>query len=253
VRLEAVTTDEATTARVVAAAGDSFEYLLRIFGALCPLEEGTLKPLATSLNPEAGAHPVPTDLREIEAAVHAGEKCLQKIPYFEARYGERGRRFTSSDSAWLVTLSDLEDAQAIEQVFWLGRVLTARGMPRLTLQVHLELLFEELVNAIPARRERFETLQRAAGALHEARRRRIDDAIFDSLSAEFEARVGPGATLHGAGALLVAAVADEADGVPNAVASLEDWMTDATRFAPPWIEAVRATLTNGRDEVHRGR
>ena len=164
-RLEAVTTDEATTARVVAAAGDSFEYLLRIFGALCPLEEGTLKPLATSLNPEAGAHPVPTDLREIEAAVHAGEKCLQKIPYFEARYGERGRRFTSSDSAWLVTLSDLDDAQAIEQVFWLGRVLAARGMPRLTLQIHLELLFEELVNAVPARRERYATLQRAAGAL----------------------------------------------------------------------------------------
>jgi heme oxygenase len=252
-RLEAVTTDEATTARVVAAARESFEYLLRIFAALYPLGEGTLKPLATSLNPEAGAHPIPTDAREIEAAIRAGEKCLQKIPYFEARYGDRGRRFTSSDSAWLVTLSALEDAQATEQVFWLGRVLAARGMPRLTLQVHLELLFEELVNAVPARRERYETLQRAAGELHKARRRRIDDALFESLSTEFEVRVGPDATLRGAGALLVAAVADEADGVPNAVASLEDWMTDAARFALPWIEAVRATLAKGRDEVHRGR
>jgi len=70
---------------------------------------------------------------------------------------------------------------------------------------------------------------------------------------EFETRVGPGATLRGAGALLVAAVADEADGVPNAVASLEDWMTDAARFALHWIEAVLATLAKSRDEAHRGR
>jgi len=181
-RLEAVTIDEATRARVIAAACDGYEYHLRIFAALYPLGEGTLKPLATSLNPEAGAHPIPTDQREIEAAVRAGEKCLRQIPYFEARYGERGRRFTSSDSAWLVTLSDLDDEQAIEQVLWLGRVLAARGMPRLTLQIHLELLFEELANAVPARRERYETLQRAARALHEARCWQIDDALFDSLS-----------------------------------------------------------------------
>jgi heme oxygenase len=251
-RMDALPLDEAAQERVVAAAQECFEYLLRIFHALHPANPKTLVPQATSLNPEAGSHAIPTDPREIDAAVRAGEKCLARIPYFAARYGERGRRFTSSDSAWLATLSELDEPRAIAQVFWLGRVLAARGMPRLTLEIHLELLFRELVGAVPEKRHHYDKLLHAARALRAARCRVIDDARFESLAGEFETTVGAAAALRGIGMLLVAAVSDAADGVPNAVESLAGWLTEPTRFPPRWIEAVRSTLDRVRGEVNRG-
>jgi heme oxygenase len=250
-RMDAVPLDEAAQRRVVSAANDCFEYLLRIFRALYPMDPETLVPQATSLNPEAGSHRVPTDPREIDAAMRAGAKSLGRIPYLEARYGERGRRFTSSDSAWLVTLSELDEPRAISQVFWLGRVLAARGMPRLILEVHLELLFEELADAVPEKRHQYEQLLRAARALRDARCRLIDEERFDARSIEFEARVGA-VSLRGIGKLLVAAVTDAADGVPSALESLEGWLTDPTRFPPQWIAAVRSTLDDVRREVNGG-
>jgi heme oxygenase len=248
-RMDAALLDGAAQRRVVSAASDAFEYLLRIFRALYPIESERLVPQATSLNPEAGSHPIPADPREIDAAIRAGEKCRERLPYFEARYGERGRRFTASDSAWLVTLSRFDEPKAMAQVFWLGRVLAARGMPRFTLELHLELLFEELAGVLPEKRPQYETLLRAAHALRDARCRVIDDARFDSLATEFETRVGGAAPLRGIGKLLVAAIADAADGVPNAVESLEGWLTDPNRFSTRWIETVRSTLDEIRNEV----
>ncbi len=76
---------------------------------------------AGMLNPEAGDHAVPGDAMEIEAAVAAARRCREEFPYFDERYQERGRSFAKSDVAWLVTLTELPEAQLISQVEWLGK------------------------------------------------------------------------------------------------------------------------------------
>jgi hypothetical protein len=43
-----------------------------------------------------------------------------------------------------------------------------------------------------------------------------------------------------------AAVADERAGVPNAVASLEEWACDPARFPDAWVREVRRTLAEAR-------
>lgn len=203
--------------------------------------------VASSLNPEAGSHPIPSDPREIEAAIRAGQECLKHVPYFEARYGERGRRFASSDGAWLVTLSELEQAQTHEQVLWLGRVLASRGMPRLTLEVHLRMLFEELCRAVPERSSQYARLNVASRELGSIRRQHIDEASFQALCDQFEAALAPHSRhLAKIGPLLVSAVADEKAGLKGGVDSLRDWLTDNARFSTEWVAAVQETLTRAR-------
>jgi hypothetical protein len=52
--------------------------------------------------------------------------------------------------------------------------------------------------------------------------------------------------LRAMGGILVAAVADERSGIEHAVPSLTDWVCDAGRFPPEWIEAVEETLAHAR-------
>src|SRR4051812_28593243 len=66
---------------------------------------GGAQPVAAALNPEAGHHAVTTDPRELRAALRAGEQTQRRFGYYEQRYGERGRAFTRSDSAWIVTVT----------------------------------------------------------------------------------------------------------------------------------------------------
>jgi cytochrome c556 len=242
-------TDPEAQRRVVEAAGEAFEGLARVFGALYPIDQESLRTLVTSLNPEAGSHPIPSDPRELQAAVRAGERCWQQFPYFTQRYGHRGEKFASSDSAWLVTLAEYDQARVHQQVAWLGQVLAARGMPRLLLETHLELLCEELTSAVPERQAAYQKLGNAARQLAETRRRHLDEALSRRLAERFDAAVGRewSERLPGTGALLAAAVADERAGVGNAVESLETWLTDAARFPPAWILAVRAVIQEARE------
>jgi hypothetical protein len=120
------------------------------------------------------------------------------------------------------------------------------------LEVHLELLHHELVDAVPEKREVYDKLLRAAETLRDIRREQIGDELFQSLSSEFEAMVGPewSQRLPGSGGLLVAAVADEKSGIKNAVTSLESWMTEQSRFPNEWIAAVRTTIRKARKRSH---
>lgn len=59
---------------------------------------------ARDLNPEAGRHEVTMDGRELEAVRRASDRSWSEFPYYDARFGERGRRFSLSDGAWIVTL-----------------------------------------------------------------------------------------------------------------------------------------------------
>ena len=201
-----------------------------------------------ALNPEAGLHRIPTDPRELRAALRAGERTWRRFPYYERRYGERGRSFTRSDSAWIVTLAEHPATVAEKHLRWLGTLLAARGMPRWLLETHLDALYEELVAEAPEKQAAYERLRHVARVLGEERRRHVDDATTASVSEEFDRRAGPElcAGLPETGALLAAAVADERAGIERAVPSLLEWIADPVRFPPAWIEAVHWAVNEAR-------
>jgi hypothetical protein len=207
---------------------------------------------AALLNPEAGNHTITTDPRELRAALRAGERTRERFRYYQRRYGERGRRFTHSDSAWIVTRAGLDPAVAEGQVRWLGGVLAARGMPRWLLEVHLELLHAELIAAAPEKRAFYDTLLRVAGIFRVERLSHLDEVTTSVLARTFDRRVESAAReLPEAGALVVAAVADERAGQHRAVSSLVQWLADPERFSADWVAAVSETLAAAR-EAARG-
>jgi hypothetical protein len=220
--------------------------------SLFQFDGGGSRPLTervAALNPDAGSHPIPSDPREIRAALLAGAASWERFSYYRLRYGDRGRRFTHSDSAWLVTLTQLDQAEATSQILWLGRVLASRGMPQWLLEQHLLLLCDELSRAVPDRRANYDKLRVAASTLAAVRRRYLRDDDFDAVAAAFAGRVGATAAVPEAGRLLAAAVTDERAGVANAVESLEEWLTAPGRFPAPWAEAVRATIRAARARI----
>lgn len=206
---------------------------------------------ASRLNPDAGSHPVTTDPVELKAVRRASDRSLERFPYFVWRYGERGRRFGTSDGAWLVTLLDDPEEVAMEQVDWLARVLASRGMPTLLLEAHLEILHEELAAAEGAPTRDHDFLLRAARMLRERRDGRIPPARAAALAEDFVRRVPPpfANRARHMGPLLVAAVADEAAGIGRAVESLTQWAADPERFSPEWMGAVRDLLAQAGEAV----
>ena len=233
---------------VVAVARETFAEIQGIVEALHPPDRRPLHQLAAVINSHAGRYPIAGDLREVAAGMRAGHRSWLRFAYYRLRYGERGRRFTWSDSAWLATLPALRKADAWHQVEWIARVLSSRGMPQWMTEDHLMLLHEELCRAVPERASHYGVLADGANILRDARRRQISPAATARLSAEFDAAVGPElrARLPETGALLAAAVADERLGVDTAVGRLEAFLTDAERFPPRWITAVRETLARAR-------
>jgi heme oxygenase len=233
---------------VVSGAREAFAGIAGIVSCLHPLELTSSRDRVRVLNPEAGSHPIPDDPREIQAALRAGEHTWRTFPYYEQRYGARGEQFTRSDSAWLVTLARHEAAVVEQQIRWLAEVLASRGMPSWLLELHLGALCEELAAAVPERAEAYERLRAAAAALRAARERFVDAEALARSIAAFDARVRGewSRRLPRTGGLLAAAVADEKNGIVQAVPSLESWMTDAARFPSDWIDAVRVTLREAR-------
>jgi hypothetical protein len=91
----------------------------------------------------------------------------------------------------------------------------------------------------------------AAAELHTARRQHLTDELIEAMASDFDRAVGAewSTRLPDTGTLLCTAVADEMAGNENAVASLQPWMTDASRFPAEWIVAAEATLARARREV----
>jgi heme oxygenase len=252
-RMNAVSMADGEEETIIAAAQEAFAEIHQLFQALYPFDVGQLTRKVTSLNPEAGAHPVPDDPGEIEAALHAGQRCWLEYPYFAWRFGERGRRYTNSDGAWLVTLAARDQTVINAQVEWLGVVVASRGIPRILLQRHLELLYEELMTRMPAQRGAdYRKLLIAADHLAEQRRAVISDADLDAIRNRFEQAIGPDwrTRLPGIGSLLVSAVTDQRHGILRAVSSLESWLTDPERFPPHWIAAVREGLQQAQERAN---
>ncbi len=241
---------------VLDAALEAYAAVHQIFEALHPFDRSSLRHLVTSINPEAGAHPIPDDPLELDAAIRAGERCLLEYPYFTWRYGERGSRYTSSDSAWLATLTQRDQSIVDAQVQWLAGVLASRGMPSILMQRHLELLYEELVKRAPnASAERYGRLLLAAEALAQQRKGVMADSELDAIHRAFDEAVGPDwrVRLPRMGPVIACAVVDEVRGVAGAIASLETWLTDASRFPAQWIAAVQAAFSAARHAAQHSR
>jgi hypothetical protein len=184
---------------------------------------------------------------EQAAAAAATRRSWKEFPYYPRRYGERGWRFSLSDSGWIETLCTLGQKEAYSQVLWLSGLLTSRGMPSYLMERHLEYLYDELVRPSPGRARRYEVLRVCATALRERRLAQIPEAPFEALSQAFERRVAPyEEAVPNMGRVLVAAVADERAGVAGAVASVEAWACDVAKFDPLWVDSVRQTIAAAR-------
>jgi heme oxygenase len=250
-RLDALDLNADDSAGVESAVLEAYAGIEAVLRALCPFDRDALVLTATSLNAEAGAHPIPQDPRELEAVREAGERTLQDFPYFIWRYGERGRRFTHSDGGWLVTLVKYPQGRIDRQVAWLGQVLATRGMPRILLQRHLERLYEALRSRMPEPQADYDRLLTAADKLAEARRDAISDDDVDRLAAEFDRAIGTDwlSRLPGSGLILISAVADEDAGLRGALESTSAWFTDTERFPPSFVSAVQRLLKEAQQAL----
>jgi len=229
---------------VIEAAREAFGGLDVLYTALYPLEKNEGFFHVTRINPEAGNHPIPGDEREIQAALKASDRGWAEFPYFDQRYGARGKRFSDSDTCWLATLTALGQETLQKQIDWLCRVLATRGMPSIMMEHTLRFLYEELSKAVADKEDIFEKLRSSADILQKARERRIQEKELQLLSVEFEQTVGAemAGRYKNTGKLLAAAVADEKNGIAGAVAALQHWLTDVKRFSSAWIHAVNETI-----------
>lgn len=237
--LETCSADE-----VLAGARSFFEQMREVARPLHPLED-TDYVAALALNDEAGHYLVTSDPREMLAAIDAGVKTWEEFPYYPSRYGARGRKFTRSDSAWLVTLVEMEPDIATRQLRWIAGLLASRGMPTLLLERHLLALHEALVRAVPERAERYERLRELAEALGRRRQMLLDPREFDALAASFE-RETPIANL---GPVIVAAMQDDRLGYAHALDSVYGWLVDEERFDHDLGQAVRRLVVRTREAL----
>ena len=187
------------------------------------------------------------DPAEIAAAQRAAERSFAEFPYYQFRFGERGMRFGASDSAWLATLASTTRARALEQVQWLGIVLSSRGMPQILLERHLSVLHEELGDG------RYVNLANGARELERLRTAVMPDRRLRQLAESFENEVESVAPFPNMGLILVSAVIDEALGIDRAVPAVAGWATDRERFPPAWVKAVTGTIDRARRDRTRER
>jgi hypothetical protein len=216
------------------------EAVNHVVAGLVRREEG-LPADAAVVNADAGGYEITTEATLLRAAVRPAQRSIDAMPYYGARYGARGSRFATTDSAWLVSLASLDEAAAVRQVEWLARVLAGRGMPSWLLEIHLDELVREVQSA--AGSGAVGALPAAAAALASARRRHVDDELIDDADTWAVEALGAAQPVARAGALMAAAVADARLGVTRDDTALLDWLTDGERVS----EGVAARL----HEVHR--
>jgi hypothetical protein len=197
------------------------------------------------INIEAGDHAMPQDPREIELALRAAKIAWDKYPYLQHRYGERGRRFTDSDSCWLFTLARAPNKAIVtKSLVWLRTVLASRGIPTVILESHLQAIagqIEEQVQFDQFLSDREAERQTFFGVGCRPR-------LVDTFDRRF--RACPGLVIASAAELMTSAWVDERVGIAGAVAALCDWLTATERFSADWIATVHALLAE-LDQMHQ--
>jgi len=200
------------------------------------------------VNPDAGRHEIVADAQLLRAGVRASQRSYDATPYYRLRYGGRGARFASTDTAWLISLADHDEEQAVRHVRWLARVLAGRGMPSVLLERHLGALTAELravagdgaAGPLPA----------AADDLATTRRRHVEDSLLARADAWAEQSLGADLPFRGTGLLLAAATADVLAGVTADDRPLVGWLTYPERLRPEAAAAVHAVRDRIRAAAH---
>jgi heme oxygenase len=233
--------DPALIPQAIAGATEMYEIMERFHQLLYPLPEIGNGFTAAGLNPEAGDHPVPQESEILQAAIRAGRRCRDEFSYYERRYGERGRRFTDSDVAWLASLVTHDENVILDQVLWLGRLLSVRGMPMILLERQLELLHEEMGTLAKC-----PPLADLSGALEKLKQQRQRLAVQDQCNKVCQAVTD---MLHHVEfsdlpIILIAAHLDMRNGIPECLASLVSWLVDASILTKTEIDAVCAHLAD---------
>lgn len=198
---------------------------------------------AASINPEAGTHAVSLAPGHAEAAQDATRRSWQTYPYYAARYGERGWRFSLSDSGWLETLLQLPAGEAIEQMRWLRGLLRARGMPSVLLESHLGFLAQELA----IRGTDSGGILRLVDDLRAERRGRVDEPRWQALAGSLPDCGAPRAPRN-MGAVFLSALLDEAE-APGSTAEIVAWATQSGLFDAAWLERLDAWLRAAADSI----
>lgn len=157
------------------------------------------------------------------------------------------------DTAWLATLVRHSQRRVNAQTAWLGEVLASRGIPRILLERHLVVLTEELRRVDTIRAEDADKLSVAAETLAARRRAWIEDTQLARITRTFEQGLDDAwrERLPNCAEIIASAVADEADGLTEAVSSTLGWLTDAERFPQTWIAAVESALAQTRASLKR--
>ena len=148
---------------------------------------------------------------EIEVALRAGKQAFHRFSYLKKRYGERGERFTASDSCWLMTLIPLEIEVIQKSIAWLRTLLARRGLPSLVLESHMEDIIQIFEEMIPERKSSLENFKRVALELKTELDRAVGRESFDQRE-EW--------------ALLASARADEMAGICGALEAVQCWFAD---------------------------
>jgi len=233
---------------ILAASSEIFYDLIKIYENLFPFDENSLKNHITSLNPEAGNYPISTNPDEINAALIAGLNCWNEFPYLEKRFGERGRRFTVSDSVWLVNLSELSEDIAIKQVNWLANFLAIRGMSTIIIEFQLQLLYNELIKILPLNNQKYLNLLKATENLKD-KRNKNNDNIFENANFIFEKYFNQFKIdeqyccdlKKNIGKLIASSIIDNKNGIPDAKNSLKNWLQNKEIFSENWVLAIEKT------------
>jgi heme oxygenase len=238
--LDALGFDEEQERQAIAAAIRCFARLGKICAALYPYADADLRHHVTAVNFEAGDHAMPQDPREIAMALRAARAAWTKYPYLARRFGDRGKRFTDSDSCWLVALARMPAATAMRNLAWLRTVLASRGIPTAILEGHLHAIAREFAGQAD-KRAGFDGFL----ASLDAERQALGGAetisrVVDRFDRRF--RGCAGRTVESASQLIASAWMDERAGIAGALAAVRDWFTDGERFSDDWIATVHALV-----------
>jgi heme oxygenase len=236
--------------QIAASAIGCFEGLERICAALYPYAPKDLKYHIAAVNFEAGDHAIPQNPAEIDLALRAGKEAWELFPYLEQRYGARGRRFTNSDSCWLVTLTRAPRQEvAAKALDWLRGVLAPRGIPTVILEAHLRAIRQAITLEFPEKvemRTQFDLFL----SNREAERREHFGAgspLIDQFNRRFKACSG--LQVESAAELIASAWIDERSGIAGSLPVMYNWFTDAGRFSTDWIINVDELLAEC-DRMH---
>lgn len=246
-RLNTAVKTEAEISEALQGAKDLYGGLIAVLEALGATtgSEWVERVHVTAINPEAGNHKAPQDELEIMAAKVAADVCLVGLPYVSARYGERGIRYTRSDGAWLATLPDLPAEVVMKQVNWLGKLLSALGMPRFALEMHLRETQKALTSFLPHNGCKYDVLSAAADHLESLRNSVIPLALQNELNQKFLHGLNEDWTgsFRNLSQILISAVADEEIDHLGALKKTIQWITSRSNWPDPVIVQCQSLVT----------